>query len=84
MLRILVRGDDCDRIAAVEFGDVDGMPWVRPVPVDEITEVVRGVLKSGEEKEDVRGVGRDEGAALKWATEGNQEGTVVVCGSLIS
>ncbi|BFZ64475.1 folylpolyglutamate synthase [Saitoella coloradoensis] len=82
MLRILVRGDYRDRIAAVEFGDVDGMPWVKPVPTEEIMEIARGVLKSGEEKEDVRGFGTDVGAALKWATEGNEEGTVVVCGSL--
>ncbi|ODQ52986.1 Mur ligase [Saitoella complicata NRRL Y-17804] len=79
MLKILVRSTD--RIAAVEFGDVDGMPWVKPVPAGQITEVAREVLGNAVEGQ-TQGFGRDVSGSLRWAVEGNEEGTVVVCGSL--
>lgn len=36
MLKILLR--PADHVSAVEFGPVDGMPWVRPMPSDAIIE----------------------------------------------
>lgn len=70
-----------DRVALVEFTTpVEGMPWVRPVPIDELIAPVRQLV--GDEAPVWAGKLAD---ALEWACldgEGVEEGIVVVAGSL--
>jgi dihydrofolate synthase len=72
-----------DRIAAVEFGPVDGMPWKHPLWSWKITDHVK------EQYPDVEVVqfqaGNDElTKALKWATKwpSGEKGAVICTGSL--
>lgn len=78
LLRPLLRGGDA--VFAVEFGDVEGMPWVKAMAGEKVLEAARsvaGVL--GRE-----GVfGRDLVAGLRAASEAaGEEGVLVVAGSL--
>ena len=67
-----------DRVACVEFGTpIEGMPWVKPVPRGNLSEVARELV--GSESEVWAGETGLEGA-LEWA--GKEEGLTVVCGSL--
>ena len=88
LLRPLLRaGDD---FCAVEFGPVDGMPWVKAMASEKVADAARVVLR---ENGDVSGggggggktnsaFGRDVVAGLKKASELADGGTMVVAGSL--
>ena len=65
-----------DRVAAVEFGPVDGMPWVQAQPSNDIEQVVKNEYPEME----TRTYGRDIQAALSWAASTRAQ--VVVTGSL--
>ncbi|KAI5359882.1 putative folylpolyglutamate synthetase, mur-like, catalytic domain superfamily [Septoria linicola] len=69
-----------DRVMAVEFGPVDGMPWVTPRACGEIVEAVN-TLHAGL---DARAHGKDLKSAIVEACHLADEvqGEVVVCGSL--
>jgi dihydrofolate synthase len=66
-----------DSAVTVEFGPVDGMPWVEATPADEIADVVRGLGA-----EEVKAYGKDVFGALKWAVEQAGANPIVVTGSL--
>ncbi|RPA95551.1 FolC bifunctional protein [Choiromyces venosus 120613-1] len=78
MLRILLRPGD--KFVAVEFGPVDGMPWVVATGTEEIIGAVREVF--GEEVGAVDG-GSDVLGGVKLALElAGEKGRTVVAGSL--
>ncbi|KAF1990959.1 FolC bifunctional protein [Aulographum hederae CBS 113979] len=78
MLRDLVQPED--RVIAVEFGPVDGMPWVKPTPAEDIAAVVRDLQLVSEEN--VIACGKDVLGALKRATQLAGDMPIVVMGSL--
>jgi folylpolyglutamate synthase len=81
--------DDClgklvkngDSVACVEFGEVDGMSWVKPV---EAKEIARYAIEMSGKAERVMNFGRDIRAAIKWAVAETKErrGMLVGTGSL--
>lgn len=76
-LEPLVR--DYDSVATVEFGPVDGMPWIEPVSSEEIADAVRELHP----KVPVETFGKDIQSAIKWAVQHKSETSrVVICGSL--
>ncbi|KAI9712527.1 MAG: hypothetical protein M1812_006836 [Candelaria pacifica] len=67
-----------DHVVAVEFGTVDGMPWVQPTAATTILEELKGQGGLGlrlNASKDVLG-------ALRWATKIAAGGPLVVAGSL--
>ncbi|KAK1069672.1 folylpolyglutamate synthase [Friedmanniomyces endolithicus] len=79
MLRILLRPGD--KVFAVEFGSVDGMPWVEPLGSEKIVEAVESVPAMTGQVEAVA-CGRDVLAALQKASDAAEGGPMVVAGSL--
>ncbi|KAI1344731.1 Mur ligase [Xylariaceae sp. FL0016] len=77
ILRILLR--EGDSIAAVEFGPVDGMPWVKPM---DSSMVLKIASESGAMLSQQHSAGRDITSALSWATQTSHEGPLVIAGSL--
>lgn len=80
-----------DEFCAVEFGPVDGMPWVKAMASGKVAEAARAVLREkgdvavavvGESGNDDRAFGRDVVAGLKRASEVADGGAMVVAGSL--
>ncbi|KAL8939930.1 MAG: hypothetical protein Q9216_003087 [Gyalolechia sp. 2 TL-2023] len=67
-----------DNIVAVEFGAVDGMPWVRPTDPFAILEVAQSLGISGL----LYNAGRDVVGGLKLADNIATANPVVICGSL--
>jgi folylpolyglutamate synthase/dihydrofolate synthase len=86
LLRPLLRaGDD---FCAVEFGPVDGMPWVKAMSSEKVAEAARAVLgekghvAAGDGEDVGSAFGRDVVAGLKRASEIADGGPMVVAGSL--
>ena len=88
LLRPLLKaGDD---FCAVEFGAVDGMPWVKAMGSGKVAEAARAVLReNGDDAVGHDGSGGDDGAfgrdvvaGLKRASEIANGGAMVVAGSL--
>lgn len=75
ILRILLQTGD--RVAAVRFGPVDGMPWVQAADPDEIL----GLAKQLGIQESYNGLG-DIPETLRWASAKAGVGPVVIAGSL--
>ncbi|OJD22624.1 hypothetical protein ACJ73_06025 [Blastomyces percursus] len=81
-----------DNVAVVEFGPVDGMPWVRSVESAELLSVVRSGRGSMPNIARSEGFGGDIVSALTWADEisksstgggrSGESGPMVVAGSL--
>ena len=77
-----------DRVAVARFSNVEGMPWVRPVDIDEIRHVAKslvgntGEMWDGEWSFEPNGNLKSLEEALKWAGGNAGEGLVVVAGSL--
>jgi folylpolyglutamate synthase/dihydrofolate synthase len=83
LLRPLLRAGD--EFCAVEFGAVDGMPWVKAMAAEKVADAARAVLgeKGGDAGEIVGSAfGRDVVAGLKRASEIADGGPMVVAGSL--
>ncbi|KAK0107080.1 folylpolyglutamate synthase [Cadophora gregata] len=77
ILKPLLKQQDC--VAAVQFGPVDGMPWVQALPAHEIIEAAFELgVKSGQ----MYDASDDLSAALRWAATVAGPGPVVVAGSL--
>lgn len=76
LLRPLVRNGD--NVVAVEFGPVDGMPWVHPASAGEILDMSRRGLGL----EEHCNAGRDVLGALQWSSNTAGGGPLVVAGSL--
>ncbi|KAI0451150.1 folylpolyglutamate synthase-like protein [Xylaria acuta] len=77
ILRVLLR--EGDNITAVEFGPVDGMPWVRSMSSATILETIDDIGVAISEKQDAQA---NIMAGLNWASEISQGGPLVVAGSL--
>ena len=67
-----------DNVVAVEFGAVDGMPWVHPTPSKEVL----AMLMHGAELGERRDAGADVAGALRWGSDTADGGPLVVAGSL--
>lgn len=67
-----------DNIVAVEFGTVDGMPWVSPADPCAILEAARSLRILGS----LQSAGRDVVGALQLADSIAAANPVVICGSL--
>lgn len=76
MLEVLVQPGDT--VFAVEFGPVDGMPWVKAKASAEIVQAVRHGGKATE----ARDCGNDLTGALQAAAQQSSGGPMVVAGSL--
>ncbi|KAI0472802.1 Mur ligase [Xylariaceae sp. FL0804] len=71
---------DGDSVAAVEFGPVDGMPWVKPV---KSSDILTAASRVGRQLAATYSAGGDILAALEWASRISEDrGGVVVTGSL--
>jgi dihydrofolate synthase len=68
-----------DKVSAVRFGPVDGMPWVKATDPGELLHVAS---KHGINSSDLHGSGDDVKAALSWAVEEAAGGPVAIAGSL--
>lgn len=66
-----------DAVAAVEFGPVDGMPWVRAMKADALLKAMR-LEKSSEQ----HNAARDVLGSIQWAVEAAAGGPLVIAGSL--
>jgi folylpolyglutamate synthase len=77
LLEPLIRPGDC--ISTVEFGPVDGMPWVKATDPVEILNVA---VALGLDQSLQYNAGSDLSAALRWATETAAGGPLVIAGSL--
>ncbi|KAI9814967.1 MAG: folylpolyglutamate synthase [Thelocarpon impressellum] len=66
-----------DHVAAVEFGPVDGMPWVEPTRSAAILAAIDDVSPGR-----LHDAGGDLMGALRWASEAAGGGSLVVAGSL--
>ncbi|KAI1826035.1 folylpolyglutamate synthase-like protein [Xylaria intraflava] len=75
MVKLLLRHGD--NIAAVEFGPVGGMPWVKPMSSTAILQAVRDAGVSAQ-----RDAQADVTMALDWASKISSGGPLVVAGSL--
>lgn len=68
-----------DSVAAVEFGPVDGMPWIEPASSRDIADAVRELHP----EVPVETFEKDIQGAIKWAVQQKSKTSrVVICGSL--
>ncbi|KAI0152837.1 FolC bifunctional protein [Xylariaceae sp. FL1272] len=79
ILKIILR--DGDNVAAVKFGPVDGMPWVKPMATSSILEAVDDLAISIPKRHDAKG---ELIEALQWASEASARGPLVVAGTMSS
>jgi dihydrofolate synthase len=77
LLKPLLRQGDC--ISAVEFGPVDGMPWVKATNSQDILDAAAAI---GLDQSLQYNAGSDLSAALRWASETAAGGPLVIAGSL--
>lgn len=77
ILEPLLKPGDC--VAAVEFGSVDGMPWVQAMPSHDI---LSAVSTSGLDGNQNHNAGRNILDAINWATAVAGGGPIVIAGSL--
>lgn len=70
-----------DVVFAVEFGPVDGMPWVKPYPAAQLATAAKGVVPLASSLR-VHEYGTNVLAALKAASRQAQGGPLVIAGSL--
>ncbi|KAK1827871.1 FolC bifunctional protein [Podospora conica] len=68
-----------DRVSAVRFGPVDGMPWVKPADPAELLAVAS---KYGVESSQQHDAGGNVREALEWASERAGDNPLVIAGSL--
>ena len=68
-----------DRVAAVQFGSVEGMPWVQAMPTDEILNTTSILGVDAGQKFDA---GTNLMSALAWADTVADSGPIVIAGSL--
>ncbi|KAF2672658.1 Mur ligase [Microthyrium microscopicum] len=79
MLTPLIRAGDT--VAAVEFGEVDGMPWKKATPSKDIAEFMVGLQQAGMQIE-VQDFGKDVEQAVRWSAEQSEVNPVFAIGSL--
>lgn len=76
IMKLLLRPGD--NVAAVEFGPVDGMPWVKPMEAEDILKVVASTTTSASQHNS----GTHIQEALQWASNTADGGPLVIAGSL--
>lgn len=67
-----------DNVATVEFGPVEGMPWVAATPAPELASAMQSISEIGK----VESFGGDILAGIDWACNVSQGGPLVIAGSL--
>ncbi|TVY50015.1 putative dihydrofolate synthetase [Lachnellula occidentalis] len=77
ILKPLLHSDDF--VAAVEFGAVDGMPWVQAMDAKDI---LSAASNSGVKKPQLYAAGADLSGALRWAATVADGSPIVIAGSL--
>lgn len=77
ILKPLLRPGDC--VAAVQFGPVDGMPWVAPMAAQDI---LAASSMAGVDAAQQYNAGADISGALRWAVTAAVGGPIVIAGSL--
>ena len=77
ILKSLLQHGDC--VAAVQFGAVDGMPWVSPMPSEDI---LAASTAAGIDVLHQHDAGANISAALRWAVTAATGGPIVIAGSL--
>lgn len=77
ILKPLLQQGDC--VTSVEFGPVDGMPWVKP---ELAAEILDSAAKAGIGRSQLHDSGKDLSGALRWAAEVANGGPLVIAGSL--
>lgn len=77
ILKLLLR--DGDNVVAVEFGPVDGMPWVKPMNSTTILEATQEAGTVISTRQDAQS---DVAKGLDWATKISNGGPLVIAGSL--
>ncbi|RMY65427.1 hypothetical protein D0863_09137 [Hortaea werneckii] len=81
LLAPLLKGGD--RVFAVEFGDVDGMPWVNAMPAAQIVEAVRVLAQEWGEVIETHECGSRLLDAIRTASlQAGDHGPLVIAGSL--
>ncbi|KAL2129603.1 hypothetical protein VTI74DRAFT_7537 [Chaetomium olivicolor] len=68
-----------DRVAAVRFGPVDGMPWVKPADPADLLELA---ARHGVDDSASHNAENDVKGALSWASRAAGDGPLVIAGSL--
>jgi folylpolyglutamate synthase len=68
-----------DQVAAVRFGPVDGMPWVKAT---DPAEVLQAASRHGAQEAATYNAGDDVKGALKWASQAAGNRPMVIAGSL--
>ncbi|GAB1314054.1 folylpolyglutamate synthase [Madurella fahalii] len=68
-----------DQAAAVRFGPVDGMPWVKATDPSELLQLA---VRHGAERTGTHNAGDDVKGALTWASRAAGDGPLVIAGSL--
>ncbi|RDL38067.1 uncharacterized protein BP5553_05500 [Venustampulla echinocandica] len=77
VIKPLIHPGDC--VTAVQFGPVDGMPWVQATPPQDILAVAAA---SGVADGQMHNSGADTSDAMRWATAVAAGGPIVIAGSL--
>lgn len=77
ILKSLLRPGDC--VTAVQFGPVDGMPWVGAMAPEDI---LAAVSAAGIDPNLLHNSGTDISGALRWAATVAEGGPLVIAGSL--
>lgn len=77
ILKPLLHSGDC--VASVQFGQVDGMPWVKAMDPDDI---LVSAAAAGVRQTCLYNASDDISGALRWATEVAAGGPLVIAGSL--
>ncbi|KAK4138012.1 FolC bifunctional protein [Trichocladium antarcticum] len=68
-----------DQVAAVRFGPVDGMPWVKPADPAELLQLA---ARHGARESGMHNAGDDVRSALTWASQAAGDKPLVIAGSL--
>ncbi|KAH8685613.1 Mur ligase [Tricladium varicosporioides] len=77
ILKPLLQQGDC--VAAIEFGPVDGMPWIQAMPT---TEILAAASSCGIDPAYVHDASLNLSDALRWGATVAQGGPLVIAGSL--
>ncbi|PQE26966.1 dihydrofolate synthetase fol3 protein [Rutstroemia sp. NJR-2017a BVV2] len=77
IMKEILRKGDC--VTAVEFGAVDGMPWVKAMAAGDVLEAASA---AGIDTARLHNSGTDLPGAMRWAATVAQGGPIVIAGSL--
>ncbi|OQO03009.1 hypothetical protein B0A48_11293 [Cryoendolithus antarcticus] len=82
----LIKGfgvETVDDVLTVEFGEVDGMPWVKAMSAEKVSQAVREVTNRNDAESGQRqSLGADVESGLKAACQASNGGPLIIAGSL--